>query len=117
MKDHAAFLSRIIHLPLAGLRGFLAQQSLAHLPKGGRTPPLVITQRGKRHLGKIEQYFVRCLKLVFGGKAWEYFVFTFGLLVLYDTNCAGYSKLSLMDIFQVHQLEVEIRAWGNFPGH
>lgn len=49
---------------------------------------------------------------VWGVKAWEYFVFTFGLLVTYCSNYAGDSKLSSVDIFQVHQLGVEIGAWG-----
>lgn len=40
------------------------------------------------------------------------FVLTFGLFGIHYTNCAGDSKLSSMDIFQVHQLGVEIRAWG-----
>ena len=34
------------------------------------------------------------------------------LLVIYDTNYAGHSKLSSVDIFQVYQLGVELGAWG-----
>ena len=40
------------------------------------------------------------------------FVLTFGLLGIHYTTYAGDSKLSSMDIFQVHQLGIEIRAWG-----
>lgn len=49
---------------------------------------------------------------MFEEKAWEYFIFTFGLLVIYYSNYAGDSKLISMVIFQVHQLGVEIGAWG-----